>query len=83
MSVQGRLRQFLRLPSQLKRYRYGTKVDLSYLSNETPYNKEGDTVSHRAIGSPEQVYLAILGPFAAFLQEIESDGCKELGARMR
>ena len=53
MSVQGRLEQFLGLPSQPKRDRDGTRVDSSYFANETPYEKEGDTVSYRAIGSPK------------------------------
>ena len=38
-----------------------------------PQNEEGDIVSHREIGSLEQVYLKILGPFIAFVQGVESD----------
>ena len=79
MHVWGRLSQFLRLLSQPKRDRDGTRADPSYFSDEAPNNEEGDTVSHRAIGSPEQVCLVILGQFAAFLQGIESNKCKGLG----
>ena len=68
MHFRGRLGKFLGLSSQTKRDSDGTRAGLSYLSNEAPDDKEGDTVSHEAIGSPKHVYLAILGSFAAFLQ---------------
>ena len=73
MRVWGKLGQFLGLPSQPKRDRDGIREDLSYLSNETPDDEEEDTVSHQAIGNLEHVYFTILGPFAAFLQGVESD----------
>ena len=82
MCVRGRLDQFLGLLSQPKRDQDGTRADLSYFLDETPNNEEGDTVSHRAIGSLEQVYLKILGSFVAFGQGFERDGCKGLGARV-
>ena len=83
MHVRGKLGPFLGLPSHPKRDRDGTKANPSYLSDEIPDDEEGDTVSHWAIGNPKQVYLAILRSFEGFIQGVESDLCKGLGARVR
>ena len=83
MRICGKLIQFIKLPSCPKEDRDGIGTYSSYYSDVASNNEKGNTVSHRAFGSPKHVYLAIFRSFVAFLQSIKKGEYKRLRALMR
>ena len=71
MRICGKLGNFFGIPSLPKGDRDGIRIGSSYYSNSASDDEEGNTGSHKVVGSLEQVYFTVFRPIAAFLQSIK------------